>query len=121
MESNSKDIEGRPSAPCSALLDAALDLLAGWCDAVKNGGTGWDDWDEWYKDACYRPGPLREMIDARMAKIAAEESQCPKCHATRIYYDGWNCPTEGCDSLPNATAQLPPRSGSNSKQDASGG
>ena len=59
----------------SPLLDAAIDLLAGWCDAVKNVGTGWDDWDEWYKDACYRPGPLREMIDARMAKIEAESAK----------------------------------------------
>jgi hypothetical protein len=53
----------------TALLDAAIDLLAGWCDAVKNKGTGWDDWDEWYKDACYRPGPLRELIDAKMKEM----------------------------------------------------
>jgi hypothetical protein len=22
---------------------------------------------------------------------------CPKCKTTRTFYDGWNCPTEGCD------------------------
>jgi hypothetical protein len=27
---------------------------------------------------------------------------CPHCGAARTYYDGWNCPTEGCDSLHNA-------------------
>ncbi len=109
------------AATCSALLDASLDLLAGWCDAVKNGGTGWDDWDGWYKDACYRPGPLRELIDARIAKIAADESECPRCHATRTYYDGWNCPTEGCDSLPNASAMAPPPQRLPSTKDVPGG
>lgn len=52
--------------------DEAIALLAGWCDAVKNNGTGWDDWDEWYKDACYRPGPLRELIDAKMEALRSE-------------------------------------------------
>lgn len=30
---------------------------------VDENGTGWDDWDEHYKDAMYRPGPLRERLD----------------------------------------------------------
>lgn len=84
---------------CSDLLDAALNLLAGWCDAVENGGTGWDDWDEWYKDSCYRPGPLRELIDAKMREISPDaEHWCSICGKRRIYYDGWKCPTEGCDT-----------------------
>lgn len=27
-------------------LDAAVQMLAGWCRAVAENGTGWDDWDE---------------------------------------------------------------------------
>jgi hypothetical protein len=45
------------------LLRIAVAMLAGWCVAVDENGTGWDDWDEHYKDARYRPGPLREMLD----------------------------------------------------------
>ena len=26
------------------------------------------------------------------------ESLCPKCGAERVYYDGWNCPGERCNS-----------------------
>ena len=43
--------------------DIAIQMLADWCDAVRDNGTGWDDWDEHYKDAAWRPGPLRELID----------------------------------------------------------
>lgn len=48
------------------LLNIAIQMLAEWCQAVRENGTGWDDWDEHYKDACYRPGPLRALIDAAM-------------------------------------------------------
>lgn len=44
--------------------DAAIEMLAGWCVAVDENGTGWDDWDEHYKDAMYRSGPLRGLLDA---------------------------------------------------------
>jgi hypothetical protein len=87
------ETDSRPDYP--ALLDAALNLLAGWCDAVKNGGTGWDDWDEWYKDACYRPGPLRELLDAKIAKLEACEmcggsGEVPSLDVTPVE------PTEPC-------------------------
>lgn len=52
--------------------DIAIAMLAAWCVAVEENGTGWDDWDEHYKDAAYRPGPLRELLDAA---IAAERAQ----------------------------------------------
>ena len=45
-------------------LRIAVQMLADWCDAVRDNGTGWDDWDEYYKDSAYREGPLRELIDA---------------------------------------------------------
>lgn len=56
LESDQKD---------KALLerDMAIAMLADWCCRVKFVGTGWDDWDESYKDAAYRPGPLRELLD----------------------------------------------------------
>jgi len=47
--------------------DTAVIMLAEWCVAVDVNGAGWDDWDEHYKDAAYRPGPLREQIDTAMA------------------------------------------------------
>lgn len=50
----------------------ALGLLAAWCCAIDRNGTGWDDWDEYYKDAAYRPGPLREQLDAAIAAEKAE-------------------------------------------------
>ena len=57
----------------SELLKEAINLLAGWCDAIGTRGTEWDDWDEYYKDARWRPGPLRELIDARLAEIWEEK------------------------------------------------
>ena len=48
-------------------LNTALRMLAGWCVAVDVNGTGWDDWDEYYKDAMYRDGPLRGMLDEAIA------------------------------------------------------
>lgn len=44
--------------------DCAVQMLADWCDAVRDNGTGWDDWDEHYKDADFRPCLIRELIDA---------------------------------------------------------
>lgn len=42
----------------------AIQMLADWCVAVEQNGGGWDCWDEHYKDAAYRPTPLREKLDA---------------------------------------------------------
>ena len=44
--------------------DDAIKMLAEWCAAVEENGTGWDDWDEYYKNARYRPCFLRELLDA---------------------------------------------------------
>lgn len=44
-------------------LDTAIRMLAQWCADVEQNGTGWDDWDENFKAARYRPGPLRELLD----------------------------------------------------------
>lgn len=52
--------------------DGALRMLAEWCIAVDTNGTGWDDWDEHYKDAMYRAGPLRELLDRALAKVRDE-------------------------------------------------
>ena len=50
-------------------LDIAITMLAEWCVAIENNGTQWDDWDEHYKDAAYRPGPLRELLDAEIKAV----------------------------------------------------
>lgn len=43
--------------------DVALMMLAYWVVLVDKNGTGWDDWDEGYKDAAYRDTPIREDLD----------------------------------------------------------
>ena len=48
----------------TAQRDQAVQMLADWCDAVRDNGSGWDDWDEYYKDAAWRPCLIRELIDA---------------------------------------------------------
>ena len=52
--------------------DAAIGMLADWVHAVNTNGTGWDDWDEHFKDAAFRPGPLRELLDNAIAARAAQ-------------------------------------------------
>jgi hypothetical protein len=48
--------------------ELALEMLATWVNMVKYNGTSWDDWDEGYKDACYRPSPIREDLDKAIAE-----------------------------------------------------
>ena len=36
------------------LLKEAVALIGGWCEAIESVGTGWDDWDEYYKEARYK-------------------------------------------------------------------
>ena len=33
--------------------DAAIRHIADWCVAIDVNGSGWDDWDEYYKEAMY--------------------------------------------------------------------
>lgn len=54
--------------------DVAIRLLAAWCVAIDQNGTGWDDWDEHYKDAMYRPGPLRALLDAAIEAERGERA-----------------------------------------------
>jgi hypothetical protein len=56
-------------------LDTAIYMLADWCVAVDERGTGWDDWDEYYKDAMYRDGPLRKLLDVQIAALRAKDKQ----------------------------------------------
>ena len=61
---------------CSKLTrqrDEAVQMLADWCDAVRDNGTGWDDWDEHYKDAAWRQCGIRELIDAARTTEGATE------------------------------------------------
>ena len=43
--------------------DIAIQMLAYWVASVNKNGTGWDDWDEAYKDAAYRDVPIRKDLD----------------------------------------------------------
>ena len=49
----------------------ALHMLAEWCVAIEVEGAGWDAWDDYYKDAAYRPGPLRKRLDEAIEKVRA--------------------------------------------------
>ena len=49
--------------------DIAIWMLAEWCVAVSENGAGWDDWDEHYKNAAFRPCDLRERLDKAMAEV----------------------------------------------------
>jgi hypothetical protein len=53
--------------------DVAIGMLAYWCVAVDQNGTGWDDWDEHYKDAMYRPCPIRELLDKEINAVRAAQ------------------------------------------------
>ena len=48
--------------------EIALAYLADWVVLVDRNGTGWDDWDEAYKDAAYRPCAIREDLDKAIAE-----------------------------------------------------
>ena len=54
-------------------LNVAINLLAEWTLCVELNGTGWDDWDECYKDAAYRPSAIRELIDAERERLKRED------------------------------------------------
>ena len=49
-----------------AALEGMVNDVQAWCDAVEK-GTGWDDWDDHYKNFAYRGGLKR----ARAALAAA--------------------------------------------------
>ena len=51
--------------------DMAILMLAEWAAAIDRNGSGWDDWDKYYKDAAFRPGPLRQRLDKAIAEVNA--------------------------------------------------
>jgi len=53
-------------------LAYALNMLAHWICSVKHNGTGWDDWDEAYKDAAYRDSPIRALIGAAVSDVEGQ-------------------------------------------------
>lgn len=57
--------------------DGLARMLADWCVRVNRVGTGWDDWDEAYKNAAYSsretsPPSLRSLIDEAIRKADDE-------------------------------------------------
>ena len=54
--------------------DMAIWMLAEWAAAIDRNGTGWDDWDEYYKDTAFRPGPLRQRLDKAIAEVNAQNA-----------------------------------------------
>ncbi len=54
--------------------DIAIWMLAEWCAAIDRNGASWDDWDEYYKDAAFRPGPLRQRLDKAIAEVKEQNA-----------------------------------------------
>ena len=55
-----------------AQRDAAIKHIAEWCVAIDVNGGGWDDWDEYYKDAMY--SDRKSLPEIRSMLIEAIES-----------------------------------------------
>lgn len=55
--------------------DMAIRHIAEWCVAIDVNGGGWDDWDEYYKDAYYRDGRLSEIRGLLNEAIEAEKKR----------------------------------------------
>lgn len=53
-----------------AQRDVAIKHIAEWCVAIQQNGAGWDDWDEYYKKACFRDNALPEIRSALNEAIA---------------------------------------------------
>lgn len=51
--------------------EIAINMLAYWVYLVQKNGTGWDDWDDGYKDAAYRDVIIRNDLDMEIARIHA--------------------------------------------------
>lgn len=52
--------------------DVAIRHLAEWCVAIDEKGSGWDDWDEYYKDARWRKDKLcdiRDLLDDQIDSV----------------------------------------------------
>ena len=49
------------------VLEGLVRDVQDWVDAIDNNGTGWDDWDEHYKNFAYRGGLTR--AHALLAKL----------------------------------------------------
>ena len=48
--------------------DEAVELLADWVARVSEVGSGWDDWDEAYRNAGYRPCGIRSILDLEIER-----------------------------------------------------
>lgn len=59
-----------------AQRDAAIKHIAEWCVAIEVNGSGWDDWDGYYKDAMYSDRKsLPEIRDLLVEAIEMERKQ----------------------------------------------
>lgn len=73
LEANSHAETANRIALLEAQRDAAIKHIAQWCVAVEVNGSGWDDWDDYYKDAMYSDREsLREIRELLVKAIEAE-------------------------------------------------
>lgn len=57
-----------------------------------------DFWEAFEVDFTAEDVAKLDTVGDILAFIEWIETICPHCGQSRTYYDGWNCPTEGCDS-----------------------
>lgn len=62
-------------------LENAISGIEAWCKAIQENGTGWDDWDEHYKDFAYRGG-LDDMQSV-LAELSADAQVPPRARKRR--------------------------------------
>ena len=54
-----------------AQRDVAIQHIAEWCVAIQQNGDGWDDWGQYYKDACRDNALHNALPEIRSALNAA--------------------------------------------------
>jgi hypothetical protein len=59
--------------------DVAIKHIAEWCVAIETNGSGWDDWDEYYKDAIHRTLALPEIRDLLVNAIEVARKTRASC------------------------------------------
>jgi len=61
-------------------LNTAIEIIAEWCDAVRDGGAEWSNWKMEYKRAAFERNSIRELIDTTRTPEPESEwgNTCPK-------------------------------------------
>ena len=58
-----------------AQRDVAIQHITEWCVVIEQNGSSWDDWGQYYKDACRDNAlpEIRELLDAAIKKARSDD------------------------------------------------